>query len=125
MHIQGQTVQWVFIVTHSCHDEEYERIKRNKIGDISIAIDHTGSIFTNASHVCGDACFCATNGLPPLSSADFFSRFRGESGNEVWVRYKTENAQQTQAMLQAEARSSQRRVGTTDKTDKTDDSQDD
>lgn len=91
--IRIDATQWVFIVTHSIHYDEIEHRTKNKIGDISIAIDHTGAIYTNASHVCGGIYFSATNNLPAQSSADFFSRFKGIPKREAWVRYTVQPAE--------------------------------
>ena len=42
---------WVHIITHSLHDEHAGIIV---IGDQIYAIDHTGSIYQNKGHVCGE-----------------------------------------------------------------------
>jgi len=48
---------WVYIKMHSADNEQ-----NPEIGDISLAIDHTGSLYQNDGHVCGGITLKSSTG---------------------------------------------------------------
>ena len=46
---------WLYILTHSFHQDEYAHAKGNTnsyIGDITLAVDHNGRLYENKAHPC-------------------------------------------------------------------------
>ena len=71
---------WIYITTNSSHENE-------AIGDISLAIDNSKTIFKNEGHVCGGIIHFETSQITELqTSADFFKYFVGDSDSKGWKK---------------------------------------
>lgn len=71
---------WIYMVAHSSHDDK-------AIGDLTLAIDNRGRLFSNEGHVCGGIIHFYTDSDEELTGADdFFSRFLSDCDDCRWYQ---------------------------------------
>jgi hypothetical protein len=69
---------WIYMIAHSSHDD-------NGIGDITLAIDNRGRLFSNEGHVCGGIIHFYSESDEELTGAnDFFGRFLSDCDDCKW-----------------------------------------
>ena len=74
--------QWIIFRSTSSHDHP-------ETGDITLAIDHKGRIFTNSGHVCGGIIHFETGKIKKLrNTRQFFRYFVSDTDGERWRVFK-------------------------------------
>ena len=78
--IRFKNNDWVYIVSHSMHDDFNPR--KPKVGDLALAIDSQNNFYTNTNHVCGGV-FLYSKSPTGFSDINHFSLMNN------WTRIKT------------------------------------
>ena len=68
---------WAYIVSHSKHDENQE------IGDITLAYDNNGNIYSNHSHICGYQRGVSIRSKSPNGFADIKDFLESKEWGEI------------------------------------------
>ena len=74
---------WIYCISHSFHDEEVDNII---IGDLNMAIDNNGKIYTNRGHLC-EGCAFWTVSPKGLSSIDDIFQSNSNEKTSKWKIY--------------------------------------
>ncbi|HRZ41467.1 MAG TPA: hypothetical protein P5228_02050 [Bacteroidales bacterium] len=73
---------WVYLISASSHDQPY-------VGDITLAMDHTGTFFLNRGHVCGGIIHFVFSGKPEEdTAANFFRLYVSDTDEAPWQAYE-------------------------------------
>jgi hypothetical protein len=76
---------WAYIVMNSVHQDE-------QVGDITIAIDHSGKYYINEGHICGGIInFVCSKRVDMKSASQFFQYFRTDTDKQVWQEINVES----------------------------------
>jgi hypothetical protein len=76
--IQFPNGDWIYLVSHSLHDDP-------AIGDITLAIDNRNRIFSNTGHVCGGIInFYIDTNIEIQRAQDFFDSFMSDCDDCKW-----------------------------------------
>ena len=70
--------EWVYVIQHDHHQDD-------RIGNVTLAIDHLGRIWKNGGHGCGHQAYWLQEDNPVVSAGDFLATV---VGTYPWVRYE-------------------------------------
>jgi len=80
--IKLENGDWVYILTHSSHEDE-------TVGDISMAISSDKKLYVNYGHVCGGIINFQAYDIQSLSSSEeFFRLCKSDTDGISWEPYK-------------------------------------
>ncbi len=72
----------VYVVTHSFHDDSS---KWNRIGDVAIAVDSEGRLYTCEGHICGSLRLTSKKEVKTLQ--DFLETYSYDDEENTWKPY--------------------------------------
>lgn len=83
--VQINSTNWIIFLLHSAHSNP-------EVGDIILAMDQHGDFYHCDAHVCsGSASLRSDDLVMPISSADFFARFRSRGSDDGrWTKLNLE-----------------------------------